>query len=504
MSSCARARGVWMKLIDLLFAPLMKFIDLLFAPLSGTLRRMQDSVGFAPPTAAMLATEDLNACPLLRRLPVLRDKIAYRALGDRFPTPVHETSVPSVTGAELHFFVKREDLSSTLYGGNKVRTLQFQLAIIEARLEAGEPDVLPLTVIGTWGSNQCVATAVHASQAIPSLLPTLNVALLAPEVADIDNTLNVLSVLSLGRTLPLLSPLISLTAIVRAAFLGRGTVLTMGGNSPSGCLGQVSAMLELAEQIESGDAADPDRIYVAMGSSCTVSGLIIGCALSRRLGLRAFESPRFRVCGVIIHHHGAAIQRRFDFHRRWKSFPCSIGQTIRATCAELARLGGPDVTAEALELLETQVIINDDAQLCGKYGGHSTLSRSASQRYDAGGRTYSVEKRSGQRVEETPLWLCGHFVAKPFAALLADLEGAESSAEGAGSPPLRCLLWQTKSAVQPRGRSDEWARLCSMPKKLREWAAEGPAESRLRPGKVDPFGGGPEDYRKMMTEVPLD
>ena len=84
--------------------------------------------------------------------------------------------------------------------------------------------------------------------------------------------------------------------------------------------------------------------------------------------------------------------------------------------------------------------------------------------------------------------------------LLADLEGCSRTANG--EPPLRCLLWQTKSAVQPRGRTDEWARLHSMPRKLREWAAEGPAESRLRPGKVDPFGGGPEDYRQMMTEVP--
>ena len=468
--------------------------QVVLAPVSFALRRMQDSVGVVPPTTKMLAQEDLDACPLLRRLPMLKKQIAFRALGDCFPTPVHETTV-----GHSRFWVKREDLSSSIYGGNKVRTLQFQLAVIEARLEAREPDVLPLTVIGTWGSNQNVATAAHAANSIPHLLPSLNVALLEPEEPDFDNTLNVLSVLSLGRTHPLLNLLHSLPSICRAAFWGRGTVLTMGGNSPSGCLGQVSAMLELAEQIEAGEAVDPDRIYVAMGSSCTVSGLIIGCALSRHLGLAAFSSPRFRICGVIIHHLLAKVQRTFDFHRQWASLPLSVGQTIRATCTQLAALGGPDLTAASLDILATEVSLNDDKALCGKYGGHSDLSRAASQRYDAIGRTCSVDARTGERVPMQPLWLCGHFVAKPFAALLADLEAAEQASES-----LTCLLWQTKSAVQPRGRCDEWARLNTLPRKVQEWAARGGAESSLRPGKVDPFGGGPASYRPAMTDVPLD
>ena len=73
-----------------------------------------------------------------------------------------------------------------------MRTLQFQLAVIESRIESGEA-VLPLTVIGTYGSNQCVATVVHTAKAIPSLVPSMNVALLEPEPPDMDNTLNMLS-----------------------------------------------------------------------------------------------------------------------------------------------------------------------------------------------------------------------------------------------------------------------------------------------------------------------
>lgn len=94
---------------------------LLLRPISLTLRRMQESVGVAPPTKAMLAQENHGKCVLLRRVPVLKDKIAYRQLGSNFPTPVHESTVMSPSGTKLRFCVKREDLSSDLYGGNKVR-----------------------------------------------------------------------------------------------------------------------------------------------------------------------------------------------------------------------------------------------------------------------------------------------------------------------------------------------------------------------------------------------
>jgi hypothetical protein len=44
------------------------------------------------------------------------------------------------------------------------------------------------------------------------------------------------------------------------------------------------------------------------------------------------------------------------------------------------------------------------------------------------------------------LGLCGHFVGKALVALLDELSV---------QPDARVLLWQTKSAVQPRGPADE-------------------------------------------------
>jgi D-cysteine desulfhydrase len=58
-------------------------------------------------------------------------------------------------------------------------------------------------------------------------------------------------------------------------------LLPMGGSAWRGCLGFVNAALELAEQVNNGDLASPDRIYVAMGTMGTVVGLALGFALLR-------------------------------------------------------------------------------------------------------------------------------------------------------------------------------------------------------------------------------
>ena len=148
---------------------------LLAAPLSALalLRRMHASVGVAPPTAAMLAEEAAADCALFRHFPPLRKTLAWRSLG-AMPTAVHRGAVTDpVSGRRLEFAVKREDLISAEYGGNKVRTLQHQLAVCEAKIErassaAERARLENLLVIGTGGSNQVVATLVHAT-----LTPTL-------------------------------------------------------------------------------------------------------------------------------------------------------------------------------------------------------------------------------------------------------------------------------------------------------------------------------------------
>lgn len=274
------------------------------------LQVMHASVGCAKPTQKQLEEEDPANHALFRHVPGLQSQLAWRQLGT-FPTPVHmgscmarnlNTDSVGADGAKrVHFWVKREDMCSTAYGGNKVRTLQHQLGVIEAKVDrtAGGLE-RNIVVFGSGGSNQVVATLVHV------MLLRLRVgvsALWIKDPPDLDNTLNMLSALSLQLKSHASwgSPLALARAFSNAVLGGHSFVLPLGGNSPSGVLGQASGALELAEQIEAGDAPDCDGIYVAVGSSCTISGLIIGIALARKLGLKAFSRPGFALRLVLIH-----------------------------------------------------------------------------------------------------------------------------------------------------------------------------------------------------------
>ena len=428
------------------------------------LRAFERSVGIAPPTEEMLAHEPHGRLPLFRHLPALRTKLAWRQLGS-WPTPVHDARIATTaSGSELHFQVKREDLSSSQYGGNKVRTLEHQLAVLETRLATGGASeskrLRKIGVLGSGGSNQVVATAVHAAARLPKLRALWATA----DEPDLDNTLNMLSTLSLANVGGYSTPGL---AAVRDALdaAANGVLITLGGNSPSGVLGHVSAALELAEQIEAGEAGEVDAIYLACGSSCTISGLIVGVALGRSLGLKAFRAPSFAIHGVIIHHVFARVERAVSLHRSAPFMPLTIAHTVREACATLAALGGPDVTDEALGFLRSSVKLHTDPHLVGKYGAHSARSRAAARDFDARG---AVTLRGSGAAPAPPLWLCGHFVAKAYAAMLTDLEE---------NPALRAMLWQTKCAppepvaCAAQGAEDTDA---SPPRAERTHAAPGP------------------------------
>ena len=384
------------------------------------LTRMHGSVGLAAPTQAMLAEENsVETCALFRHLPQLADKLAWRSLGASV-TPIHRCALDAPSGAPVQFYVKREDLASSLYGGNKVRTLQHQLAVIESRLAQGDTRCANIHVCGTGGSNQVVATAVHARDRLPEVTPVW----LDKDKPDLDNSLNMLSTLSmpLAGTFHWGQPLPMLRRLVGAAFGGDGIIVTMGGNCPAGVLGQVGGVLELAEQVAAGAMPPPDRIYVPLGSSCTASGLIIGLALARHLGLSGLGGDsgdgsdgdggdgsdgsdgsggggsgdgeargggrHVRIIGVPVHEALVFLQAKLGIHTAWASqwVPFTLRHTLHTSCAALRRLGGPDLLGPSLRILHEHVDILADAELVGTYGGHSERSRAAAAAYDATGR----------------------------------------------------------------------------------------------------------------------
>lgn len=184
------------------------------------------------------------------------------------PTPIEP--LRDVDGV----FIKRDDLTATDYGGNKIRKLDFLLAHARAR------ERRTVVAFGYAGSNFVAATAWHARKlgirTIGGLLPQV------PADYVVDN----LSV-SIAAGADLFLRESELALIATAALRSLRTAATWippGGSSAVGSLGFVNAALELKAQIESGAMPPPAQIVMPFSSMGSVAGLAAGLALA---GLRA-------------------------------------------------------------------------------------------------------------------------------------------------------------------------------------------------------------------------
>ena len=70
-----------------------------------------------------------NKIPLFRDYPELEKRLPYVHLGT-LPTPVEEMKETADNLGIEALFIKRDDLSGAVYGGNKVRKLEFLLGEI--------------------------------------------------------------------------------------------------------------------------------------------------------------------------------------------------------------------------------------------------------------------------------------------------------------------------------------------------------------------------------------
>lgn len=219
---------------------------------------------------------------IFSKFPGLRSDVAWMPLGE-YPTPVERLEG---TGAALgmpYLFVKRDDLSSPLYGGNKVRKLEFLLA--DAR-EKGHRTVL---TFGAAGSNHVVATVIHARR-----LGMETIAVLMPQPNALYVRKNLLLDLVHGaRFVPTGSPAGEALGLLKGMFRGfdRGRfprVIPPGGSNVLGTLGFIEGALELAAQIQDGVLPEPDFIFATYGSGSTAAGLLLGARIA---GLRSEVVP---------------------------------------------------------------------------------------------------------------------------------------------------------------------------------------------------------------------
>lgn len=167
--------------------------------------------------------------------------------------------------------IKHDERSGPLYGGNKVRKLEYLLARARQR---GKTRV---ATYGAAGSNHALATAIYAKSLGFDCTCLLSHQPATPAVAR-----------TLRKHVELGTEIIRFggdrarrVAIQREHLQGRDAwAIPMGGSSWIGAIGFVNAALELAEQFDAAGGVTADRIYVAMGTMGTAAGLALGLALA--------------------------------------------------------------------------------------------------------------------------------------------------------------------------------------------------------------------------------
>jgi 1-aminocyclopropane-1-carboxylate deaminase/D-cysteine desulfhydrase-like pyridoxal-dependent ACC family enzyme len=215
--------------------------------------------------------------PLTRAFPGLVCKLPHIALGD-LPTPVQHLKKCGDVLHLQHLYIKRDDLSgkknddgSHLFGGNKVRKLEFFLA------DALNHDAQTVLTFGCAGSNHVVATATYAQ-----FLGLSCIAMLKPQPNSLFVQRNLLLMGAAQAELHYSShedrP--RATELTVNAYQKKHGVapyqIPTGGSCAWGVIGFASAVFELAEQIERGEILHPDFLYVAAGSCGTIAGLMLG------------------------------------------------------------------------------------------------------------------------------------------------------------------------------------------------------------------------------------
>ncbi|HET7541677.1 MAG TPA: pyridoxal-phosphate dependent enzyme [Polyangiaceae bacterium] len=372
--------------------------------------------------------------PLFELFPNLSQRVARVALGE-FPTPVESLqAVARELGGSGEPWIKRDDISSPIYGGNKVRTLELLLGQARA---LGHTTVV---ATGAFGSNHALATALHAPRV--GLSPG---AMLFPQPVSDSALVNLRALAESGAklyALPHWSVLPLGVAWARIKQRPAPYVMVPGGATPLGALGYVSAGLELGRQIAAGLLPVPRRIIVGVGSTCTSAGLLVGLALAARfrIGIEPATLPRLTSVRVS---------------------PWPVTSRLR-----ILRLAAR--TAELLRDLAGSTVPRLDSAALGA-------------RFEVDGRYlgpgYGVPSPAGRQAEA--IWqrlglpaLDGTYSAKTAARLLFGLRAREAG-------PV--LFWSTKSSVPLPAAVDAEASLGDSPLRIRAWLSRAQHVLRSEP-----------------------
>jgi D-cysteine desulfhydrase len=222
---------------------------------------------------------------LFEAFPALRQHLPWTPLVNA-PTPVQPLErISARLGREI--WIKRDDKTSPLYGGNKARKLEF---ILGEALALGQKTLI---TGGGLGTNHGLATAIFGKKLDFQVLLGL---FDQPVTAHVRK--NLLLFHANGAEIRYVGSL--LNAVFRYYVIERlrrpgSYFIPPGGSSALGTLGYVDAGLELAMQVERKVLPLPRMIFLAAGTCSTAAGLILGLRLAglapRVIGVQVAPRP---------------------------------------------------------------------------------------------------------------------------------------------------------------------------------------------------------------------
>ncbi|UCE87036.1 MAG: pyridoxal-phosphate dependent enzyme [Deltaproteobacteria bacterium] len=351
---------------------------------------------------------------LFRAFPDLRARLPHRPFLSG-PTRVEPLELGAAAGAEL--YVKRDDTSCALYGGNKPRKLEFVLGRAAAR------GARRLVTTGALGTHHGLATTI-LGRALG--LRTTLVLVSQPVTPHVRETLALQA--AYGAELVYGAHVAGTAAQVLrvlAASQLRGERpyrVPTGGSSALGNLGFVSAALELAEQVRAGLLPEPARIFVPVGTGGTQVGLVLGL---RMAGLRS------RVVGVLV----------------TDILPPSPRRLARAARRALRLLRRADPRVPRVDVAPADFALVRN-QLGAGYGAPTPAARAAVE----------AAARCGLALETT-------YTGKSLAAILAELASG-----GLREQPV--LFWNTHNSLDVARLAPSAPRVEALPARFRRLLRE--------------------------------
>lgn len=275
------------------------------------------------------------------------------------PTPVELHDIDTAAGPR-RIALKRDDLTNPLYGGNKIRKLEYVLR------RALDRNAKRVATFGAVGSNHALATAVLAHEA--GLECTCFLAH-QKRTAKIPRTLNMHR--RLGTEIVRFGGPVPSVPLFRKYLQHRNVwVVPLGGSSWLGTAGFVNAGLELAQQVESGEVPCPDRIYIANGTMGSTAGLALGLAAAN------LPTTVHSVCVVDERYGNPAMLERLlqktalMLNRADPSFAAELSDRVKIKWRGEFLAGGyareDEATSAAVGLAKSQLGLNLETTYTGK------------------------------------------------------------------------------------------------------------------------------------------